>query len=150
MKNCNRARSARLSVAGSQSGAAAVEMALLLPLLIVTVFGIIEFGAFLYNQQVLTNASREGARAGIIQRGGAMVSDSEIRTVVNTYASGRLVTFGGGDPLPGTDIEAPNGTTVGSPLIVTSTYDFSFLVIGNFFGFDDPYEMSAQTTMLYE
>ena len=50
----------------SQKGAAMVEFALILiPLLLIT-FGIIEFGMFMYNQQVLTNASREGARAGIV------------------------------------------------------------------------------------
>ena len=50
----------------SQKGAAMVEFALILiPLLLIT-FGIIEFGLLMYNQQVLTNASREGARAGIV------------------------------------------------------------------------------------
>ena len=51
----------------SQRGASAVEFALILPLLIVLTFGIIEFGLLMYNQQVLTNAAREGARYGIVQ-----------------------------------------------------------------------------------
>ena len=45
-----------------QRGAAAVEFAIVLPLLLVFVFGIIEFGFLLYDKAVITNASREGAR----------------------------------------------------------------------------------------
>jgi Flp pilus assembly protein TadG len=46
-----------------ERGAAAVEFALILPLLILLLFGIIEFGRG-YNAKVtLTHAAREGARA---------------------------------------------------------------------------------------
>ena len=50
----------------SQKGASLVEFALVLPLLMLILWGIIEFGLLLYNKQVITNASREGARAGIV------------------------------------------------------------------------------------
>jgi hypothetical protein len=39
-----------------------VEFALVAPLLFVLLFGIIEFGVILYDQAVITNVSREGAR----------------------------------------------------------------------------------------
>lgn len=49
-----------------QRGAALVEFALVLPILLILVFGIIDFG-FLFNAQVsLTQATREGVRAGAI------------------------------------------------------------------------------------
>lgn len=44
-------------------GAAAVEMALLLPILLIIIFGIIDFGRMLNAQVTLTEAAREGARA---------------------------------------------------------------------------------------
>jgi Flp pilus assembly protein TadG len=44
------------------SGAAAVEFALLLPLLLLIVFGLIDFGRALNAQITLTQAAREGAR----------------------------------------------------------------------------------------
>ncbi len=44
-------------------GGAAVEMALVLPFLMVILMGIIEFGRVLYSHQVITNAAREAARA---------------------------------------------------------------------------------------
>jgi hypothetical protein len=49
-----------------EHGAAAVEMALVLPILLIVVFGIIEFG-FAFNAQIsLTQAVREGVRVGAI------------------------------------------------------------------------------------
>jgi hypothetical protein len=47
----------------SERGAAAVEMALVLPVLLFLVFGIIDFGRMLNAQITLTEAAREGARA---------------------------------------------------------------------------------------
>ncbi|WP_328993407.1 pilus assembly protein [Kribbella sp. NBC_01245] len=43
-------------------GAAAVEFALLLPLLLLLVLGIVDFGRMLNAQQTLTQAAREGVR----------------------------------------------------------------------------------------
>ncbi len=47
-------------------GASAVEFALVVPLLIMIVFGIIAFGIVLAQQQALSNAAREGARYGAV------------------------------------------------------------------------------------
>jgi hypothetical protein len=46
----------------NEDGAAAVEMALVLPILLLLVFGIIEFG-FIFNRYIsVTHAAREGVR----------------------------------------------------------------------------------------
>lgn len=47
----------------SESGAAAVEMALVLPLLLLLVGGVVDFGRAYFTQITLTSASREGVRA---------------------------------------------------------------------------------------
>ena len=44
------------------SGAAAVEMALVTPLLMVLMFGSMELGYYFYSQHVVTKAVRDGAR----------------------------------------------------------------------------------------
>jgi Flp pilus assembly protein TadG len=46
----------------SQRGAAALEFALVVPVLIVLVFGITDFGLMFNNQAVVANASRDAAR----------------------------------------------------------------------------------------
>ena len=47
-------------------GAAAVEFAVILPLLLMILFGILEFGRILYVNQALSWAAREGARVAAL------------------------------------------------------------------------------------
>jgi len=54
-----------MSVLFNKKGAAAVEFALCLPLLLLILFAIMEFGWYFTNQIVLANAVSAGARAGI-------------------------------------------------------------------------------------
>ena len=49
-----------------QDGAAAVEFALLLPLLVLLLFGIIEFGVAFNTRIQATNAAREAARQAVV------------------------------------------------------------------------------------
>lgn len=73
-----------------QKGVAAVEFAIVLPLLLFLFIGITEFGIAYYNKQVLTNASREGARAGTFND----KYPSEIQQIAYNYANDRIITFG--------------------------------------------------------
>ncbi len=50
-----------------QKGAAAVEFAIILPILIMLVFGIIEFGIAYNNWISLTHAAREGVRLAAVE-----------------------------------------------------------------------------------
>jgi hypothetical protein len=49
-----------------EDGAAAVEFALLLPLLVLLLFGFIQFGAAFNTRIQATNAAREAARAAVV------------------------------------------------------------------------------------
>ena len=51
----------------ARRGAALVEMALVLPLFLLVVLGIIEFGRAMMVCQMVTNAAREGARRAILE-----------------------------------------------------------------------------------
>ena len=53
-----------LRLGRGQQGAATVEFALILPVLLLLVSGIIDFGHYWYLGHVLSDASREGARYG--------------------------------------------------------------------------------------
>jgi len=50
----------------SEKGQALIETALILPIVFILLLGVLEFAQMLRIQQSLTNASREGARAGAI------------------------------------------------------------------------------------
>ncbi len=64
--------------------AAAVEFAIVLPILLLVVYGILEVGRLVQVMQVLHNAAREGAR----QASTATASLSEIKANVKTYIQG--------------------------------------------------------------
>lgn len=84
-----------------ERGAAVVEFAVVVPLLLLLLFGIIEFGILLYNKAMVTNASREGARAGIVMRvGEPRYSTAEITDIVNSYCEEFLITFNPAKPSP--------------------------------------------------
>ena len=55
----------------SREGAAALEFALVLPLLVVVLFGIIDFGYLMFVVSTMNNAAREGARRGAVDSGTA-------------------------------------------------------------------------------
>jgi Flp pilus assembly protein TadG len=67
-------RPGRTSRAGGDRGAAAVELALLLPFLLLLVFGIIDFGRALHAQITLTQAAREGVRLAALEKPAGDVS----------------------------------------------------------------------------
>jgi Flp pilus assembly protein TadG len=68
----------------SERGAELIEFALTLPLLLLLVLGIIEFGFLFQEYEVVTNASREGARLGaFIPSAGYTVDDVTKR--INDY-----------------------------------------------------------------
>ena len=113
----------------NQKGTAAVEFALVLPLLMVIVFGIIDFSFVLYDKQIITNASREGARVGIVAQS-PRVTDPAITTVVNNYVSNHLITFG--SVKTATTTIARTGLLFGDNLTVTVKFDYRFLVLPKF------------------
>jgi Flp pilus assembly protein TadG len=56
-----------------ERGAAAVEFALVVPLLITLVFGIVDFGYAINRYAMINNATREGARAASLSQSAATV-----------------------------------------------------------------------------
>jgi Flp pilus assembly protein TadG len=135
----------------NQSGASAVEFAIILPILVLLVFGIIEFSVALYDKAMITNASREGARAGIVFRV-PLVTEEEITEVVNNYLGNSLITFGG--PATATTTvtrNGPNPPNPGDELKVTVNYTYTFLIIPNLItDLSGGINMMAETVMRME
>ena len=84
---------------------------------------------------MITNASREGARAGIVYDFPDRISTSDISTIVGNYCSGRLITFGSTSQAT-TAVSGPC-VNAGDSITVTVTYPYEFLVLPlNFAGND--------------
>ena len=137
-------------------GASAVEFAIILPMLVLLVFGIIELSFALYDKAMITNASREGARVGIVYRSPA-VTNAEITSVINNYLGTHLITFGGkrspsSDPITGaTVIVTRTGVSPGGELRVSVGYTYNFLVLPQFIpGVGQGINMAAETIMRME
>ena len=123
-----------------EQGASLVEFALVAPLLLIITFGVIEFGVMLYNQQVITNAARKGARRGIVQQAPSRIDGEEIADTVSDYADDHVISFlsTAGPPEVTTSVTCDVGTCAGNicnkfgdNLAVTVSYTFHYLVIGN-------------------
>jgi Flp pilus assembly protein TadG len=131
-----------------QRGAAAVEFALVLPLLLALVLGVVDLGLAVYTQSVLSNASREGARAGVVL---ALMrpSSQAISAVVQTYLSnslGSVNKFGTLTFTPPSPCVDANGI-----LTVQMTYSFKGFAMGAVANaFNQPLVLSAKTTMACE
>lgn len=114
-----------------QKGASVVEFAILLPLLVLLFIGISEFGLLWYNSQIIINASREGARAGIA-RGVDFKTDNDVKNVVIAYCNQRIIDFGG-NTVDADDITlTPNNnrstSVFGDDFTVQVTYNYTFLI----------------------
>ena len=124
----------------NQNGASVVELAIILFVFFVFIFAVIEFGLLLFNTQMMNNAAREGARAGIVVRI-PRISDTEIETIVRNYCEQNLVTFGSGsldipqpllreDPV-GNPLAAGELGGFGDFLTVRATYQYEWLFLSN-------------------
>jgi hypothetical protein len=74
-------KSTRGRAPSPESGASAVEFAIVLPLLVLFVFGIIEFGLTFFRSQGLEAAAREGGRVAAIGLPGSDV-DAAVRGAI--------------------------------------------------------------------
>ncbi|MGD9824325.1 TadE/TadG family type IV pilus assembly protein [Desulfobacter sp.] len=126
----------------SESGVAAVEFALVSPVLILLFFVIIEFSIVLYDKAIITNASREGARSATVYNGDA--SDAAVKDLVDSYLSNHLISLGGNNS------PSVNVTTTGDNLTVSVNYTYDFLVLPNFTSLDTSLNLSGTTVMRME
>lgn len=62
-----------------ERGAAAVEMAIVLPVLILLIGGIIDFGRAFMSQVILTNAAREGTRVAVLTKDASQLGNITTR-----------------------------------------------------------------------
>ena len=110
-----------------ERGAALLEMALTLPLLLLVCVGILEFGRAYQTWQVMTNAAREGARIAVLPG------------ITNTDVTNRVQTYLTNGQLPNAAYATVNidktktisigGTGTAPAAQVTVNYPFDFIVL---------------------
>jgi Flp pilus assembly protein TadG len=116
-----------------------VEFALVVPLLLILVFGIAEFGRAWMTQNILTGAAREAVRILAVSMGGGQPA-AEARAD-NVLKTAGITSYG---------IDVDTGVAYGS-VSVKITYDFPVLLAGFIPGLDcTTIPLSSTTTMRRE
>lgn len=111
-------------------GAAAVEFALVLPILLLLVFGIVEFGRIYNIQTTITAAAREGARVMALDSGTDPTSDATAaaKSVAKPYTvSDVQVTVTPPSTAPISPNVCPTQNTTNAVVKVTVTYPVTLL-----------------------
>lgn len=151
----SRWRSRLQGLKGPQGGVA-VEFALLLPVLLLLIFGIVDFGHAWYIKQEITTASREGARYGTryqTNTSGVHILPNALSPSIDSWVTTKY------SPLLPTDANltvTPSGTgytsgVAGDDLSVTCTARKYWSVLGNLIpGFGSYKDISATTVMKVE
>ncbi len=130
--------------AQSQKGSVLVEFALILPVFLTLLFGVVTFSIALFNKTVLTMATREGARAGakyVANRTNA-ITKSSATTAVTNACQNNLISFGNAMTPTITFNADPMSDT---QLTVSASVDYTGLYI-----FNSNFAISATSTMRLE
>ena len=121
---------------------AIVEFAFVLPILLLVLMGIVEFGRIFLAQQTITNASREGARVGILPTS----TGTDVDNAVTMYMNSSGLTQ------PAVITVANVGPTVppGAATSVTVQYQLPILTGSIIPGLGDTIALSHATVMRHE
>jgi Flp pilus assembly protein TadG len=132
-----------------QSGVAAVELALLLPLLILLIDFVVEVGIVLHNQSVLLTSTSLAARAGIAATD-PKLSDSAISLTALNYCTEHLISIASNSQ-PVVVVLQSNSPYFQRPLSVSVSYQFQGLFTSGFLSImRSDIEMQSTTVMYNE
>ena len=111
---------------GSEGGAAAVEFALVVPILLLLVFGIVDLGLMVNRDTMVNNASRDGVRAASLGATRAQV-ESVVATNLGVPATEVVTTVTCTKP-DGVTCTSYDGQAVsGGTAVVTVTYEHALV-----------------------
>ena len=107
----------------NQRGAALLETAITLPLILLVCVSIFEFGRAYQTWQVLTNAAREGARVAVLSES----TDAQVKSAVKAYMQGgQLPSFDTANVAVERTVPFATSNTASR---VTISYPFKFTVL---------------------
>ena len=117
-------------IRSGERGQAMVEFAIVVPILLVLVFGIIQFGIVFNHSLTLTDAVRAGARQGAVSRtlpGGAGAAFAATEARVRSAAQGSL--SDAGDPTA-LVVTVTSTFAQGSDVTVKASYPYTISLLG--------------------
>lgn len=94
-----------------------MEFAVVSPVFFLLIFGMIEYGRLVMVQQVLTNASREGARVGVLDGS----TQADVTTAVNNYLTSARISSATVTVTP----NPPSSAGYGAPVTVAISVPFN-------------------------
>lgn len=132
-----------------ERGAAAVEFALVVPVLLIIVFGIIDFGVAINRWAMVNNAAREGVRAASLSAEHADVVAAANRSMDGDDLDPSDITLTCESPTGAACASWSGGREAGGVAIVEVTYVHEWLTpLGPLFG--DQLDISKQSRMRIE
>ena len=132
-----------------QRGAAAIEFALVLPLYLLAIDGVMEFSLVLYDQAIVLNAAREAVRAGIVVSA-PKLDNAGIAAVAQKYAASYLVSFDSAHPVT-VVVNQTAGGTYQTPLSVSVAFTYTSLLAGSLLSaIQLPVVLSSRVTAMNE
>ena len=123
-----------------QSGAEIVEFLVTLPVVLIVVGIVFDFGMAISDQSILTHATRASAREVI--RG---ATDADAQQTADQITQS-LLSRSAGDPLPAISVNR-TGTDPGDPATVTINHNYVFLFLPGFLDEIANINLSATITM---
>jgi Flp pilus assembly protein TadG len=134
-----------------QRGSALIEFVLIAPVLMLILFGIADLSLLFFNQTMITNASREGARYGIIAQDSVYPTSAQITSYITTNFSTFLVNFSTTMPPLTVTVTKPTTPVTGNMLTVKVSYPYTFLILSKVVvGISSPITLTATAVMAYE
>jgi Flp pilus assembly protein TadG len=133
------------------SGQELIEFALVLPLLLLVLLGIIEFGLLFQQYEVVTNAAREGARIAVLPT----YTKADALTRINQYLTAARLDPGLATSNVGNPVANPIGGNCMFTVKVDVSYPHGILFVGgiaSYFGgvFPGTVNLTATSTMRTE
>jgi Flp pilus assembly protein TadG len=107
----------------SERGAELIEFAIVLPILMLIIAGIVDFGMMFRTYEAVTNAAREGARVGVLPGYGA----ADVQSRVDAYLAASGLSGTHTTVVANIPVTTTAGTFTASSVTLTYTYQFTVL-----------------------
>lgn len=132
-------------------GTSLIEFVLVFPIFMLFLTGAIDYSILMYDHAIIKNASREGARYGIVYRTPTYASTTAVSDYTKTYCSKYLISFSSAPPVVSVTVTRSNANPkFGDTLQVTVSCTYTRLLYVTLFGLNQTATLSATTTMTYE